>query len=231
MDSGATNHITYDLNNLSMKNRYRGNGKLIVCNGEQLSISDTGYTLVKAHTPPYQLQLRNILHVPQIAKNLLSVSKLTYDNKAFAEFYANECVVKDLKTKRVLLRGALKDGLYRMNLVETPQAGYFDYAKGYVSCPMSSSFGSNCANKTGFGRMCVFSFAQAAVATQAGASVILIFVGHLRDWARNHSGDPEIEAALKRGEDPGLALGKYTLDLFKKTNMTDAKTCDTPIAA
>ncbi|XP_042010404.1 transaldolase-like isoform X2 [Salvia splendens] len=38
---------------------------------------------------------------------------------------------------------------------------------------------------------------------QAGASVIQIFVGRLRDWARNHTGDLEIEAALKRGEDPG----------------------------
>lgn len=28
----------------------------------------------------------------------------------------------------------------------------------------------------------------------------------MQDWARNHSGDPEIEAALKRGEDPGIAL-------------------------
>lgn len=52
----------------------------------------------------------------------------------------------------------------------------------------------------------VYSFCQAAAAAQAGASVIQIFVGRLRDWARNHSGDPEIEAALKRGEDPGLAL-------------------------
>ncbi|CAN1333336.1 tal [Linum perenne] len=52
----------------------------------------------------------------------------------------------------------------------------------------------------------VYSFAQAAAAAQAGASVIQIFVGRLRDWARNHSGDPEVEAALKRGEDPGLAL-------------------------
>lgn len=52
----------------------------------------------------------------------------------------------------------------------------------------------------------VYSFAQAAAAAQAGASVIQIFVGRIRDWARNHSGDPEIEAALKRGEDPGLAL-------------------------
>ncbi|KAI9156484.1 hypothetical protein LWI28_007421 [Acer negundo] len=55
------------------------------------------------------------------------------------------------------------------------------------------------------------SFAQAGAAAQAGASVIQIFVGRLRDWARNHSGDPEIEAALKRGEDPGLALGRIAL--------------------
>ncbi|KAG7956877.1 hypothetical protein I3843_11G146500 [Carya illinoinensis] len=52
----------------------------------------------------------------------------------------------------------------------------------------------------------VYSFAQAAAAAQAGASVIQIFVGRIRDWARNHSDDPEIESAIKRGEDPGLAL-------------------------
>ncbi|CAI9093774.1 OLC1v1029345C1 [Oldenlandia corymbosa var. corymbosa] len=52
----------------------------------------------------------------------------------------------------------------------------------------------------------VYSFCQAAAAAQAGASVIQIFVGRLRDWARNHSGDREIESALRRGEDPGLAL-------------------------
>ncbi|KAI4303236.1 hypothetical protein MLD38_038890 [Melastoma candidum] len=52
----------------------------------------------------------------------------------------------------------------------------------------------------------VYSFAQAAAAAQAGTSVIQIFVGRLRDWARNHSGDPEIDAARRRGEDPGLSL-------------------------
>ncbi|KAH7514123.1 hypothetical protein FEM48_Zijuj11G0055500 [Ziziphus jujuba var. spinosa] len=52
----------------------------------------------------------------------------------------------------------------------------------------------------------VYSFAQAAAAAQAGTSVIQIFVGRVRDWARTHSGDPEIEAALRKGEDPGLAL-------------------------
>ncbi|KAL5748522.1 hypothetical protein ACOSP7_025564 [Xanthoceras sorbifolium] len=62
----------------------------------------------------------------------------------------------------------------------------------------------------------VYSFAQAAAAAQAGASVIQIFVGRLRDWARNHSGDPEIEAALKRGEDPGLALATKTYNYIHK---------------
>jgi transaldolase len=54
----------------------------------------------------------------------------------------------------------------------------------------------------------VYSFAQAAAAAQAGASVVQIFVGRIRDWARNHTGDPEIDEALKKGEDAGLALVK-----------------------
>ncbi|XP_057419527.1 uncharacterized protein LOC130713751 [Lotus japonicus] len=52
----------------------------------------------------------------------------------------------------------------------------------------------------------VYSFAQAAAAAQAGASVIQIFVGRIRDWARNHSDDKEIESSKLRGEDPGLTL-------------------------
>ncbi|CAL5431194.1 unnamed protein product [Camellia sinensis] len=52
----------------------------------------------------------------------------------------------------------------------------------------------------------VYSFGQAAAAAQAGASVIQIFVGRIRDWARNHSGDPEIEAALRREKDPGSTM-------------------------
>ncbi|KAJ6393867.1 hypothetical protein OIU77_023158 [Salix suchowensis] len=62
----------------------------------------------------------------------------------------------------------------------------------------------------------VYSFAQAAAAAQAGASVIQIFVGRLRDWSRNHADDPEIEAALKRGEDPGLALATKAYNYIHK---------------
>ncbi|PKI37572.1 hypothetical protein CRG98_042043 [Punica granatum] len=62
----------------------------------------------------------------------------------------------------------------------------------------------------------VYSFAQAAAAAQAGTSVIQIFVGRLRDWARNHSGDPEVDAAIRRGEDPGLALATKAYNYIHK---------------
>ncbi|XP_010533770.1 PREDICTED: uncharacterized protein LOC104809459 [Tarenaya hassleriana] len=62
----------------------------------------------------------------------------------------------------------------------------------------------------------VYSFAQAAAAAQANASVIQIFVGRLRDWARNHSGDPEVEAAIKAGDDPGLALVRKSYNYIHK---------------
>ncbi|XP_042401960.1 transaldolase-like [Zingiber officinale] len=62
----------------------------------------------------------------------------------------------------------------------------------------------------------VYSFPQAAAAAQAGASVIQIFVGRIRDWARNHSGDREIESSSKNGEDPGLALAEKTYNYIHK---------------
>ncbi|XP_004516847.1 uncharacterized protein [Cicer arietinum] len=62
----------------------------------------------------------------------------------------------------------------------------------------------------------VYSFAQAAAAAQAGASVIQIFVGRVRDWARNHSDDQEIESAKLNGEDPGLALAAKAYNYIHK---------------
>jgi hypothetical protein len=36
----------------------------------------------------------------------------------------------------------------------------------------------------------------------------------IQDWARNHSGDPEIDEALKKGEDAGLALVSTVIFLY-----------------
>ncbi|KAL2532943.1 cysteine-rich RLK (RECEPTOR-like protein kinase) 8 [Abeliophyllum distichum] len=62
------------------------------------------------------LVLKELLHVPRIRKNLISVSKLTADNNVSVEFFPNGCVVKDLSTRKAVLQGKLEDGLYQLNL-------------------------------------------------------------------------------------------------------------------
>ena len=56
---------------------------LLVGNGERLKILAPGITKLN------NLNLHNVLYVPKITKNLLSVSKLTADNNALVEFDAN----------------------------------------------------------------------------------------------------------------------------------------------
>ena len=62
------------------------------------------------------MQFSNVLHVPTITKNLLSVSSLTSDNPVFVEFHARHCYVKDLATRKVLLHRKASDGIYQIKL-------------------------------------------------------------------------------------------------------------------
>ncbi|KAL5758821.1 hypothetical protein ACOSP7_021432 [Xanthoceras sorbifolium] len=50
VDSGATNHITPDFNNLSINSEYKGTNRLAVGNGQKLPISHIGSTLINSHT-------------------------------------------------------------------------------------------------------------------------------------------------------------------------------------
>ncbi|RVW29254.1 hypothetical protein CK203_109744 [Vitis vinifera] len=43
-NSGATNHVTVELENLSMKSNYHGKDKLVVDNSNKLSITHVGHT-------------------------------------------------------------------------------------------------------------------------------------------------------------------------------------------
>ncbi|PON91412.1 Zinc finger, CCHC-type, partial [Trema orientale] len=113
MDSGATNHVTADLSNLALQADYKGKEKLAVGNGSQLSISHIGSSQILTSKA---LQLNNILHVPEITKNLISISQFTHDNDAVIEFYSTCCFVNDKATRKTLLQGILKDGLYQLDL-------------------------------------------------------------------------------------------------------------------
>ncbi|PON63538.1 hypothetical protein PanWU01x14_130120, partial [Parasponia andersonii] len=114
IDSGATDHIASDLANLTILSDYKGKEKVTVGNGITLPISHIGSFIITHNN--HIFLLNNILHVLQITKSLLTVSKFTLDNHVFAEFYADSCLIKDLSLKKVLLQGRLKNGLYQLDL-------------------------------------------------------------------------------------------------------------------
>lgn len=64
MDSGASNHMTVDSNNIQQKTNYNGLEKLVIDNGTSLSIHSTGSSILKLKHS--NLYLTNMLHVPCI---------------------------------------------------------------------------------------------------------------------------------------------------------------------
>jgi hypothetical protein len=84
-DSGAPDHITGELDKLTMHDCYNGNDQIHVANGAGMEISRIGKSIVP--TPSRNFVLNNVLHVPTAHKNLISVHRFTLDNNTFIEFH------------------------------------------------------------------------------------------------------------------------------------------------
>jgi histone deacetylase 1/2 len=87
LDTGSTNHLTNNFNNLSFQSdTYLGNDQIHVGDGAGLPIKHIGSTTLS--TPINSFILNKLLHVPQIQKNLTSVSQFTRDNNIYIEFHS-----------------------------------------------------------------------------------------------------------------------------------------------
>ena len=102
-DTGATDHVTSDLEKLSFREKYKGGDHIHTASGAGMEIKHVGHTIVP--TPSKPLHLNNILHVPQAAKNLVSVHRLAKDNSAFLEFHPDHFLIKDQATRNTILKG------------------------------------------------------------------------------------------------------------------------------
>ena len=116
LDSEATNHISNDFNNLNISSDYKGSDQLIVGNGIKLKIVFIRHSLLSTLEPHIlsHIKLNHIHYALEITKNLISVSKLLHDNDVYIEFNQSFCVVKDKRRGSVLMRGMVKDGLYKL---------------------------------------------------------------------------------------------------------------------
>ena len=104
---------------MACKDDYNGKKKLVIGNGSKLHISHIGNSKFLSNHSDKSLHLNNILHVPHITKNLVSISKFTVDNSISVEFTPSCCYVKDLITGATLLKGVYDCGLYHLELSPT----------------------------------------------------------------------------------------------------------------
>jgi hypothetical protein len=109
-DTGASDHITSNASNLSSPTPYQGSEQVTVGNGQHLPIQSIGNTHL--HTQYHKFRLSNVLHIPRIASNLISVHKLCLENNCSCHFDAKKLLIQDLPTGRLLYKGLSKDGVY-----------------------------------------------------------------------------------------------------------------------
>jgi hypothetical protein len=64
------------------------------------------------YTRSQNLKLKQILHVPQDTKNLVSVHRFVVDNNIFLEYHPYFFLIKDRATRKLLLKGKCHKGLY-----------------------------------------------------------------------------------------------------------------------
>jgi histone deacetylase 1/2 len=126
-DTGATDHLTNELDKLHMKEQYHGNDNVHTANGAGMRITHIGQSFIS--TPSHPLHLKDVLHVPSVTRNLLSVKKFTRDNNVFFEFHPWYFCVKDRDTREVLLRGDGRGSLYNLALSSAQAKQVFSSTK------------------------------------------------------------------------------------------------------
>ncbi|KAF6134584.1 hypothetical protein GIB67_022324 [Kingdonia uniflora] len=109
-DSGATHHLTPNFNNFHLQAEYDGPDQIRVDNGTNLPIENIGTASFSHNSRKFYLQ--RVYHVPKLFANLLLVSQFSIYNNVFFKFHPHLFVVKDCRTRKVLLNGRNRGGLY-----------------------------------------------------------------------------------------------------------------------
>ena len=86
IDSGATDYMTLNPNQFKTYLPCPSNRKIIVVDGTTTTVAGIGDVQVTSN-----MVLKNVLHVPQLSTNLVSIQKLTQDLSCWVIFDASFC--------------------------------------------------------------------------------------------------------------------------------------------
>ena len=123
--------MTNDVNALDNSIPYTGNQRVYVGNGNSMSISRIGKinSIVASHPLP----LSDVLLVPSITKNLLSIIKFTRENNCLVIFSSSGFFIQDLTTRKVMGVGRCKNGLYVLD------RGHATFLSSLSTCNLRAS--------------------------------------------------------------------------------------------
>jgi hypothetical protein len=95
MDSGASSHMTSD-DGILLSRHLPSHPSITVGNGASLLVTHCGSSALRTDSSTFHLN--NVLVVPSLIHNLLSVRQFTLDNSCSIEFDAFGFSVKDIRT-------------------------------------------------------------------------------------------------------------------------------------
>ena len=105
LDSGATDHMTFDANDFSQHSLPRRTS-IANANGDISSVTGAGTVMLSPALP-----LSNTLLVPSLSHKLLSVSQVTKDLNCVVLIYPAICLIQDILTKEIIGRGTKRGAL------------------------------------------------------------------------------------------------------------------------
>ena len=112
IDSGATNHMCFDSRLFKSISNIDGNISVNIGDGSALPVEGKGDVEIKIRLPTNRMIkccIKNVLYVPKLAHNLISVSQIAQDGKE-VKFFTNSC--KILQNGKLIAYGMKVDNLY-----------------------------------------------------------------------------------------------------------------------
>lgn len=123
LDSGATDHMTFDAADFSERSIPR-RSSIANANGGLSAVTGTGTVMLSP-----ALSLSNTLLVPSLSHKLLSVSQVTKALNCVVLIYPFFCFLQDILTKEIIGRGTKRGGLYYMEDFSVGRAHHMHYPR------------------------------------------------------------------------------------------------------
>lgn len=113
LDSGAGDHITNAFKYFCTYVPCSSNKNIITADGSLITVAGQGDIKLSP-----TLILKNVLHVPKLCVNLVSVSKLSQDSNCKVIFDSSHCDFEDRNSGEIIGHAEARNGLYYLDAYE-----------------------------------------------------------------------------------------------------------------